>query len=194
MTESDLEALEQALLGDPFNSDLRLRYATELQSADRLADAVQQFELLLKADTENANIQVRCARCELDGGEETAALSRYQAARNLDGFVSDETLEDLLAKAQRTGPKLSVVSGSAENVTQISSGREISTRFDDVAGMVALKKLLRLQIIEPFRNPGLFQRFPSQLHLLDRLEFQPADLILLSLLDVFLILHQYFFR
>jgi len=162
MTDSDLEALEQLLLGDPFNSELRLQYATALRGADRFTDAVQQFELLLKAEAENADIQVRCARCELDGGDEGAALSRYQAARNLDGFVSDKTLDDLLVKAQRTGPNLSVVAGGAENVTQLPSGREYSTRFDDVAGMVALKKLLRLQIIEPFRNPGLFQRFKKK--------------------------------
>lgn len=31
--------------------------------------------------------------------------------------------------------------------------------FSDVAGLDALKKSLRLQIIAPFRNPGLFARF-----------------------------------
>lgn len=159
---SDLQSLEQALLSDPFNSELRLQYTTALQNANRLLDAMQQFELLLKTEPKNASIQVLCASCELASGNENAALSRYKAARNLDGFVADETLEGLLAKAQNTGPNLSVIAGGGENVRQMSSRGEKDTHFEDVAGMAALKKMLRLQIIEPFRNPGLFQRFQKK--------------------------------
>lgn len=49
--------------------------------------------------------------------------------------------------------------GGKASITEIRRGDPVSTGFADVAGMETLKKLLRMQIIEPFRNPGLFQRF-----------------------------------
>jgi ATP-dependent 26S proteasome regulatory subunit len=42
---------------------------------------------------------------------------------------------------------------------QQHAAEEPPAMFGDVAGLDALKKSLRLEIIEPFRNPGLFARF-----------------------------------
>ncbi|MFK7888710.1 MAG: 26S protease regulatory subunit, partial [Gammaproteobacteria bacterium] len=63
--------------------------------------------------------------------------------------------------AQPTGPKLDVVSDGS-NVTPLFSADREKVSFNDVAGMEKLKKTLRLQIIEPFRNPGIFERFKKK--------------------------------
>ena len=58
--------------------------------------------------------------------------------------------------------KLSVVQG-ARSADVVSIARPVQapdkTRFMHIAGMEDLKKSIRLQIIEPFLNPGMFAKF-----------------------------------
>lgn len=159
---SDLSELERALLNDPFNTELRRRYAEGLHDAGRYDDAAQQYELARRADASIAWPVIGLAACELAAGNEQQALDHYRAARNLEGFAPNEALEALLSKAQKTGPALSVVDGAGATVSPIRATPAEAIGFDDIAGMQSLKKLLKLQIIEPFRNPGLFQRFKKK--------------------------------
>lgn len=159
---SDITQLEQALLSDPFDNELRRRYAEALFEAERYDEAAQQFDLARKADDEAAWPIVGLAQCDSARGDDRAALDRYRSARNLKGFSPQEELERLLDNAQASGPSLSVVGGSGGKVLSIAGKGKQDVRFENVAGMESLKKLLRLQIIEPFRNPGLFQRFKKK--------------------------------
>jgi AAA+ superfamily predicted ATPase len=158
VSDSDLPSLEQELLDDPFNGARRLDYAAALRHAGQTGKAVKQYSIVLKAEPENAAALVGLARCDLALGQPVKALERYQRARSIAGFVADMELERLSGQAQASAPRLSVVQGGA-TVTAIRRDASAAIRFQDVAGMEALKKLLRLQIIEPFRHPGLFQRF-----------------------------------
>ncbi len=158
MTDYDLKALEDKLLVSPFDADLRLCYAEALQNADDLDAAVRQYESLQSAAPESIAASMGLAACELARGNNKEALEHYVRARKLDGFQPHADLEQLAAKAQKQAPKLSIVSSEKSNVLAFAAPRE-SIGFDDVAGMHDLKKILRLQIIEPFRNPGLFSRF-----------------------------------
>ncbi|MEM8983968.1 MAG: AAA family ATPase [Pseudomonadota bacterium] len=150
--------IENALLQDPFNADLRERYASLLLDENDVAAAIAQYELVLKGDASRASAVVGLARCAEHSGDSPLALDRYRQARTMDGFAPDDELEALWRKAQTSTPQLSVVDGG-NNVMELSAAREPTVTFADIAGMDALKKVLRLQIIEPFRNPGLFQRF-----------------------------------
>ncbi|MDX1498829.1 MAG: AAA family ATPase [Woeseiaceae bacterium] len=156
---ADLDAMEQALLDDPFNAGLRCEYATALRTAGRADAAQKQFEIVLKADGGNVRAAVGLALCKHDQGRDDEAVDQYRRARSMDGFEPDETLERLLGKAQPGGPRLAVIEGGGADVLPIRRTDDSKIGFADVAGMEALKKVLRLQIIEPFRNPTLFQRF-----------------------------------
>ena len=158
MSDETISDLEQTLLADPFNAELRARYATALLDADRAQDALAQYELMMKASPESAEPLLGAARCNLAIGERQQALDLYTRAKNLDGFEADEALDSLLSSAQPVQPSLGVVSDST-NVTPLFSPDREKVSFKDVAGMEKLKKTLRMQIIEPFRNPGVFQRF-----------------------------------
>lgn len=158
MSGVDLSAFEQELLADPFNTPRRIEYAAALLEAGEAEKAGKQYAIVLKAKPESAPALTGLARAELAMDRPAEALAAYQRARSLEGFVSDEALEKLAGKAQPASPKLRVVQGSG-TVTPFRRDTSTGVRFLDVAGMDELKKLLRLQIIEPFRNPGLFQRF-----------------------------------
>jgi SpoVK/Ycf46/Vps4 family AAA+-type ATPase len=124
-----LAELEAALLRDPFNAARRLDYARALLAASRVADALVQYDLARKSG-------------------DSPALDEFERLR--------------APPPAREPVKLSVVQG-ARSADVVSIARPVAepakTRFMHIAGMEDLKKTIRLQIIEPFINPGLFARF-----------------------------------
>jgi transitional endoplasmic reticulum ATPase len=82
----------------------------------------------------------------------------------MEGFEADPQLDQLDSQARRTSaPNLRVVSNIAtEKVVPIQRVPDERVRFSSVVGMDDLKKTIRIKIIEPFVNPGLFERFRKQ--------------------------------
>jgi SpoVK/Ycf46/Vps4 family AAA+-type ATPase len=135
VNDTRLTELEAQLLRDPFNTDARLDYARALLESRREADALAQYDL---------------ARKHGDHPE----LPEFEALR-----------APAVPPPPREPVKLSVVQG-AKSADVISIARPVSvpdkTRFIHIAGMEDLKKSIRLQIIEPFLNPGLFAKFKKK--------------------------------
>jgi SpoVK/Ycf46/Vps4 family AAA+-type ATPase len=152
------EELEQALLGDPFNTAIRLDYAAFLLAASDAAAALQQYELSTRQQA-GAPALVGMARALLALDHRSEALSAYARARQHSDFVADPDLEQLSSTAPAGGaPALSLIAGTDKVVT-LKPQAERAVRFEDVGGMTALKKSLRLHIVEPFLRPSLFARF-----------------------------------
>ncbi len=158
MAMSDLvERLESALVRKPFDQELRFSYAEELFRLERFESALEQYELLCEM-TETAQPLLGCARCQIRLDRDGKALELYTEARNREGFEELEEIESL--EAVRVGaPQLTAVEGGQAEVIEFYRPDDSRVRFEDVAGMDALKRTLRIQIIEPFLRPGLFQRF-----------------------------------
>lgn len=166
----DRLALEQQLLRAPFDAALRARYADALLAAAAWDEALQQAELLQQQGPQSPAGPLRAARALLGRGEREEALRRYGQARRLEGFAPDDALEALVAEAQPSNeapghgagrPRLQVVGGggAAADVRAIQQVSEEKVRFSSIVGMEDLKKTIRLKIIEPYLNPGLFARF-----------------------------------
>jgi len=156
------EHLEKQLLDDPFDLTLRLRYADLLLVESEWTAALTQFELLCKQQPAQAAGHIGAARALLGLENKSEATARYARARNLEGFVEHESLEQLEKLARRTGPSLRVVGGNIATITPIQRVAEERVRFSSIVGMEDLKKSIRLKIIEPFINPGVFQKFRKQ--------------------------------
>ncbi len=163
MSESR-EQLERALLSDPFNDELRARYAEWLLGAGDPAAALAQYEILVRQSPEAAPARIGAARALLLLGKPAEAASRYAGARQLEGFVPHADLEAHLAATSRAhAPKLSVVGGGrGDNVITLAPPSQERIRFEDIAGLEDLKRTIRLQIIEPFLKPGLFAKFKKR--------------------------------
>ena len=131
MNPPTLGELEAQLLRDPFNQEARLAYARALLAAGRETDALAQYDLARKS-----------------GAAQLEEFERLRAPPP--------------PPAPREQVKLTVVQG-ARSADVVSIARPVSvpdkTRFMHIAGMDDLKKSIRLQIIEPFLNPGLFAKF-----------------------------------
>ncbi len=128
--DTKLAALEAELLRDPFNGDKRLDYARALAAAARSSDALAQYDLARKAGV--------------------PALEEFERLRAPTPAPPREPVRLSVVPGTRTADVVSIARPVAEKE---------KTRFIHIAGMDDLKKSIRLQIIEPFVNPGLFARF-----------------------------------
>lgn len=162
-----MQELEQALLTAPFDHELRARYARALLNERRTGEAQVQAGLLAQQRPDDAATLVIQALCRLDD-DPAGALDLYLRARHAPGFEPDAALDDLAAQAQPArgevpppgGPRLQLVGGGQPaRVAAIQQVAQEKVRFSSIVGMDALKKTIRLKIIEPFLKPGLFQRF-----------------------------------
>ena len=130
--DSRLAELEAQLLRDPFNTP----------------PAWNTRALLLAAQDEPTR------------STSTTWRARWAARRR--SMNSSAACAAAGATAAREPVKFSVVQG-ARSADVVSIARPCAgpdkTRFIHIAGMDDLKKSIRLQIIEPFLNPGLFAKF-----------------------------------
>ena len=166
MSEADdLQNLAQQLLRRPFDAGLRARYAAALMATGDEDAALEQAELLCEQPGHEGAGHALAARVLRARGDTPGALGRYRRAQRLPGFAADATLDALLASAAGSptpspGRLVAIEGGrGAPNVRSIRQVEEEKVRFSSIVGMDALKKTIRLKIIEPYLNPGLFARF-----------------------------------
>ena len=152
-----VDELEYALVRSPFDQDLRLTYARRLFELGRFEDALGQYELL-SDQVGDASALLGRAHCQLRLERRKEALQLYDEARSHEDFEPIEELETVRA-VRVGGPELRAVEGGMAEVVEFQRPEDGQIRFADVAGMDDLKKMLRIQIIEPFLRPGLFSRF-----------------------------------
>jgi transitional endoplasmic reticulum ATPase len=157
---TDIDDIERRLLTHPFDHELRCAYATALLERGAADAALAQFELVLQQAPARADAMVGAAQALLALGRRSDALTRYDLAKSQAGFVAKAELDALEAQARRTAPpQLRLAGAAAPNVVALMPNDPDMVRFSSIAGMEELKRTLRLKIIEPFVNPGLFERF-----------------------------------
>ncbi|HET8938119.1 MAG TPA: AAA family ATPase, partial [Polyangiales bacterium] len=160
----ELQDLERRLLSDPDDAEARARYADLLVQRTDYKAALAQYSLLL-AQTKSARAHLAAAICCKHLSDSEGTRGHLTAARECPDFdENDPRVREL--DLQPAAGRLQVVVGGKQDVPRaanvISISRADKVRFSDVVGMRELKKVLRLKIVEPFANPGLFQRFKRQ--------------------------------
>lgn len=161
---TDRMALEQHLLTQPFDHEARERYARLLLSLQCWDDVLAQARLLRQQCPGRATGALIEARALLGREDHVQAQQRYQEARGLEGFEVIDALEGIAAQPMAPAPaRLQLVGAPpAAAVLPIQGVSAERVRFSSIVGMEALKKTIRVKIIEPYLKPGLFSRFKMQ--------------------------------
>ncbi len=159
MNQNRRQELEAKLAAEPFDP-VRSEYALLLETSGDIEAALKQFTLLIKHDA-GITAHFGEVRCLLALGKLSEARSSYARARQQDGFIEDAALAEQLGAV--AGPALLSIAGGKTPRQVIPLTLQRGTRFTDVVGMEALKKSLRIRILEPFLNPGLFSRFAKKI-------------------------------
>ncbi|GAA3968332.1 ATP-binding protein [Allohahella marinimesophila] len=133
-----------------------------LEIAGAVASASDEALLDTYADTLKGPQFTLLIEALLDKGHGREARTLYlKAARKDPGIRSDEL--DARLELQDTKTKLKIVEKTDfAEVTQLSRYRQATTTFDDVVGLVNIKKQIHKKIILPFQKPSLFQRFKKK--------------------------------
>lgn len=164
-TTDERQALEQRLLLAPFDAALRTDYVRHLLDAGDATAALAQAELLNQQLPSQAAATTLLASALLAAARPADALAAYTRAQQLDGFEPVAEIEAIAGGAQRAhGSHLHVVGGSAAPSARVVAIQQVSeekVRFSSIVGMETLKQTIRVKIIEPYLNPGLFARFKA---------------------------------
>jgi SpoVK/Ycf46/Vps4 family AAA+-type ATPase len=142
--------METNLLTDPFNLQLRLDLANLYASEKLYREAHAQYSIILSQNKAHEDAFAGLRVCEA------------QLAKESDSTAPEAPSE---LKTPPTPGRLALVQGQEEDANVISLhqvAKKESVKFSDIVGMQTLKDTLRLKVIEPFKNPGLFARFSKK--------------------------------
>lgn len=155
--------LERQLLRDPADVETRRRYAERLLEEGEVGASLEQWNLVIRAQPGRAGDHLHAAECCVGTGDSVGVRRHLEQARACSDL---DSADPRLAQLEREAgvQNLRVLAGGrggaeAKVADVVSISASDTVRFADVVGMHEVKKLLRLRIIEPFVNPGLFQRF-----------------------------------
>ena len=156
--------LRERLLREPSEFSLRALYAEALFEVEEWGESLAQFTLLTRQEPKAAIGYLGAARCRARLGELDTARDLLDMAKRC--FDYDEHPGLMASLKTSSGPRLRVINGDlADAIPEpeiATSSNPRPASFADIVGMEELKKTLRLRIIEPFRNPGLFARFKKK--------------------------------
>ncbi|WP_141735238.1 ATP-binding protein [Oligoflexus tunisiensis] len=150
MTRKDMETL---LLTDPFNLQLRLDLANLYVAEKLYREASAQYSIILSQNKAHTEALEGMRNCQ-------AQLETERGSAGLEAPLNPEE--------GHVPGRLALVQGHEENgnrsnvVSLHQVAKKESVKFSDIVGMQALKDTLRLKVIEPFKNPGLFAKFSKK--------------------------------
>jgi transitional endoplasmic reticulum ATPase len=159
-----MEMLEK-LADNPFDDALRSQLASHYAETGAWEKAHKQLTLIKKQrplNTQELSLFATCLR-ELGFEDEADLISNsLEVEEEIDEETEDEIEEEIeeASVSQIKRPSLSIVPASEEAVVvPIQSETRNRIRFSDIAGLEDVKKTIRMQIIEPFTNPEIFEKF-----------------------------------
>lgn len=160
-TRTSLSDLEKALAAEPFNLLIRRQYRDGLIANERFEDALVQCGLLISQDSsdlESYECKIECLYELRQLPEAKKALEDWQ--QNAGPGIRSVWKEKLDNSISETLPSLSQVIPIRPDINIIEhTNYQIGISFRDIVGMSELKEEIRLKIIAPFSNPGLFAKF-----------------------------------
>lgn len=159
MSEERVGALREAVGLAPDNHELRRVLAESLAAAGQLAEAADQYTVLLDRDALPREHFVAAGRTALDAGDLALAGRLVSLARQIGAGAGLPPLQADLEKALRDGqpapgPAVSDIADAAPPDPELED-----TTFADVGGLEEAKKAIHRAIILPFQRPDLYAAY-----------------------------------
>lgn len=148
------ELLEK-LVDDPFDDKLRSRLASHYVDEQQWEKAHKQYALIKKQrELSNDELAQFAVSLRALGFDEEADLI-------LDKTKVKSAVVELKPASQEPPSVAPVVPQvtSAAKVVPIHVKQSDRIRFSDIGGLDKVKKTIRMQIVEPFKNPDMFAKF-----------------------------------
>lgn len=156
------ESLATQLLQNPFDHNLRLRYAKALLHEEKFPETLVQAELLIsQSEMRPHGLQLKIeVLFELDRLADAEVI--YREWRQLVGVEVKSEWDNVFANKRNLivlSKEEKVVEEDGDRKKEEAPPRRPSISFQDVVGMSEVKEELRLKIIHPFKNPEIFAKY-----------------------------------
>lgn len=155
--------LQQLIEKRPGDPQVYYWFGKELAESGRWVEAVQAFSAgITHSSDESLRMEIiqELTKASLNMQQEQS--SEPEELEKIDNKEEELEIRQFPMELQQTTqlarePKLKVIDGNSSKTSPKNS--EDKVNFEDVAGLEELKKTIRLRIISPFFNKGLFAKF-----------------------------------
>lgn len=151
-----IELMKKMLENDPNNAELWCLVGMEYSSQGKISDAMLAFSEALKNCNDDMRIKISQELVKLTGSlalEDSAIVDKGRLASVAQADKAPEKDE-----GDRRVIPFSVVQGGRERYSN-EYEKVHTVDFSDVGGLEQLKETIRMKIIKPFVNQGLFDKF-----------------------------------
>lgn len=165
-----IEIIRQMVDKNPGDALTWYLLGTEYLDQSMESEALQAFSESLKYCDQDLRGKVLEQLARLSGRSTAGGEAPFKgdvAASELDnadqGMEDEEEDEEIIEDGQNNVVALRVIGGGRKHNSknQVDSAHKVIT-FHDVGGLENLKEVIRMKIIKPFVNPGLFERFKKR--------------------------------
>jgi transitional endoplasmic reticulum ATPase len=166
MTSDRINALLKALELTPDNHPLRLMLAEALRDAGQHQAAIQQYDILLRAEQLPREALLPVGELALQADDLDLAARCLDAARRagiVEGIATLRgRLDEQLDKRGAAKQRVSSVEGTAPTAPQdyLESAQPIT--FTGIGGLEEVKKVIHRMIILPLQRPDIYKRYKRQ--------------------------------
>lgn len=172
-----IELIKKMVRDNPENASAWYLLGVEYIEQKMDSEALQAFsEALKKADDdlrskvmeELARLSMRMQPVQQQQGNSTPHTSAAQNCPMEENDLEDEQ-EDIIGEYEQEEESennlipLRVIEGGGKHQYIDTEHTKQSVTFDDVGGLDDLKETIKMKIIKPFKNPGLFSKFKKKI-------------------------------
>jgi transitional endoplasmic reticulum ATPase len=165
-------AFQKILAQDSSHPEARLGFIKAIHQSGKTSEAIVRLEALIAEQPSNASALLLLSRYLMAEGLRDQARQHYEKSLKLPGGRQDPSLEQELymqtgkdrneqAKGRVTEQGWEVTdSGTpAQSAPPSDIIEKPDITFDDVGGMENVKEEVRMKILYPLKNPGLFKAY-----------------------------------
>jgi SpoVK/Ycf46/Vps4 family AAA+-type ATPase len=168
-----IEAIKAILGENPESGQAWCLLGIEYRNQEKVSEALEAFSQALKFGSEELKQQIYLELARLASGAQVGSSGSGAAAKETAEAVAKEQAEltdrpirgAVEEPSRKNGDSsrlvpLQVVDGGKNcQVVSLETKAKPVVTFNDVGGLESLKENIRMKIIKPFTNPGLFARF-----------------------------------
>ncbi|MDF2890934.1 MAG: family ATPase [Clostridia bacterium] len=160
-----IDLIKKMLESDPENAEMWCLLGMEYAAAGRVNDSMLAFSEALKTCNDDMKLKISQELVKL-----TASMGKMQNESNVDrgSYISlaPEEENDKEQDSEQQDSDHKIVPFDVIQGGRVEKGSDFETAptiaFEDVGGLEELKETIRMKIIKPFVNQGLFDKFKKK--------------------------------
>lgn len=159
-----IDLIKQMLEQDKENASVWYLLGLEYNEHGKVGEALHSFSQALRFCDNDLKGKIAIELSNISSHEMCKDIQNdnFENAADEEFEVNEGSTEEARFEDKGNLIKLKLVKGKLEKDILSNNEGKVLTTFEDVGGLEELKDTIRMKIIKPFINPGLFSRFKKK--------------------------------